>query len=84
MFGSTGQNYSFNCTGGFHATRLLKLHVAGNIFSVLPYSRRLKLLLVFCFDILNPNYSIFKPMSELSGFVYNKGHEKSRETTREI
>ena len=23
-------------------------------------------------------------MSELCGFVYNKGHQKSRETTREI
>ena len=30
-------------------------------------------------------YSIWeRTMSELSGFVYNKGHEKSCETTREI
>ena len=35
------------------STRLLKLHVPANIFSVLPHSRRLKSLQIFCFDVLN-------------------------------
>ena len=35
------------------STRLLKLPVPANIFSVLPHSRRLKSLQIFRFDILN-------------------------------
>ena len=35
------------------STCLFKLHVTANIFSVLLHSRRLKSLLIFCFDILN-------------------------------
>ena len=32
---------------------LLKLHVPPNVFSVPPHLRRLKSLLIFCFEILN-------------------------------
>ena len=35
------------------STRLLKFYVLGNMFSVLPHSRRLKSPLMFCFDIFN-------------------------------
>ena len=51
-FRSTVQNYSFKKKrGDFHA--LVVLHVPANIFSVLPHSRWLKSLQIFCFDILN-------------------------------
>ena len=113
-FRSTVQNHSFNWRGD--STRLLKLHVLANIFSVLPHSSRLSSVQIFCFDILNLKLFDFQTykfsfnfhniwvnanlkwrlvvrtctvcereqMCEICGFVYNKGHQKSRENIREI